>query len=328
MIKEYPLAIIIPAFKSKYLKLALNSLAEQTCKDFHLYIGDDCSPENLMPIISEFNDRLEFTYHRFLNNIGAKDIVKQWNRCVALAGGEKWVWVFSDDDIADPYCVESFYRALESESINSYDVYRFNTTMIDSEGASIVEGAESPAYEDSVTMAYELLMGRRGNSLPDHIFSKEKFDQYGGFVITDYGQGADWANSIKFSSEKGLYTIAGPRVHWRLSGDNISGNAAKNVRHKINGHLQFLTWVKKHFSLLEKKDNEAFAKIINACDYNLERVISYHFRMVSLRNVFGFYKYYQLYNIKENRSFLRVAHLYRKFFFEPIGKKILAKIGK
>ena len=38
------LAIVIPAYKIMYFDQALSSIANQTCKDFTLYIGDDSSP--------------------------------------------------------------------------------------------------------------------------------------------------------------------------------------------------------------------------------------------------------------------------------------------
>ena len=37
------LAIIIPAYKGRFLGEALESLARQSCMDFTVYVGDDCS---------------------------------------------------------------------------------------------------------------------------------------------------------------------------------------------------------------------------------------------------------------------------------------------
>jgi glycosyltransferase involved in cell wall biosynthesis len=321
------LAIVIPAFKAKYLHLALESLANQSCQDFHVYIGDDHSPENLLEVIDGFRERLKLTYHRFSNNIGAKNIVEQWNRCVALTKGEEWVWVFSDDDIADPECVDAFYKMLYSREGQAFDVYRFNTNMIDSNGELIVKGVESPVYEDTFTMAYELLMGRRANSLPDHIFFKEKFDKNGGFIFTNFAQGADWATSIYFSGEKGMCSIPGPRVNWRLSDSNISGNASKNIAPKIKGHLQFLTWVKHYFHFLKKGHVEDFRKILDACDHNLDSVIAKHYKRVSLANFFDIFRYYQLYREwQATTTITRLLKFYKKFYVDLFISKISGKV--
>jgi glycosyltransferase involved in cell wall biosynthesis len=47
------LAIIIPAYKITFLDEALNSIANQTCLDFTVYIGDDASPHNIESIVKK-----------------------------------------------------------------------------------------------------------------------------------------------------------------------------------------------------------------------------------------------------------------------------------
>lgn len=64
------LAIIIPAYKENFLFETLQSLANQTNKDFNVYVGDDCSPYDLQSIVSRFEDRLDIHYVRFSENLG------------------------------------------------------------------------------------------------------------------------------------------------------------------------------------------------------------------------------------------------------------------
>ena len=103
------LAIIIPVYKPDFLEEALECLAAQTCKDFTVYVGDDCSPHPLSEIVMPFKEKMNLHYTRFDSNLGAKDLIGQWERCVALAQDEEWLWLFSDDDQMDNNCVESFY---------------------------------------------------------------------------------------------------------------------------------------------------------------------------------------------------------------------------
>jgi len=60
MAKQNNLAIVIPAYKSTFLAAALDSIAAQTCKDFTLYIGDDCSPNNLGEIVDRYMDKINY----------------------------------------------------------------------------------------------------------------------------------------------------------------------------------------------------------------------------------------------------------------------------
>ena len=68
------LAIVIPAYKGRFLKETLDSIAVQAHKDeFVLYIGDDASPERLDKIVESYQNKVNLVYHRFSENMwGAK----------------------------------------------------------------------------------------------------------------------------------------------------------------------------------------------------------------------------------------------------------------
>ena len=53
--QEIQLAIVIPAYKAKYLPETLDSLVAQTDKRFHVYIGDDKSPEDIETIVKRYD---------------------------------------------------------------------------------------------------------------------------------------------------------------------------------------------------------------------------------------------------------------------------------
>lgn len=68
------LAIVIPAYKGRFLKETLDSIAVQAHKDeFVLYIGDDASPERLDKIVESYQNKVNLVYHRFSENMGGKD---------------------------------------------------------------------------------------------------------------------------------------------------------------------------------------------------------------------------------------------------------------
>lgn len=238
------LAVVIPAYKTKYLDKALASLADQTDKGFTVYVGDDCSKEDISAVCDRFRARLDIVYHRFPDNLGGTDLVGQWNRCCALIAGEEWLWLFSDDDIAEPQCVETFLHTLQ-KTASYYDVYRFDTVTIDRDDAILAVSPESPETEDRYSLAYHLLRGQRGNSMPDHIFRTQRVKDNGGFINFPFAQASDFASSIRFAHPRGLYTMHGPKVRWRFSGDNISSNAATIRERAIFGHLAFIRWIDK-----------------------------------------------------------------------------------
>jgi len=291
------LAVVIPAYKERFFAEALTCLSQQTNQNFTVYVGDDASPQNLCSIAQSFSQKLRLHYHRFPENIGSKNLVHQWKRCVDLTRNERWIWLFSDDDLASPNCVESFYRY---SAAHPADVYRFNTHVIDEFGKQKSGSLRSPDFESSEEMAYHLLYWQRGNSMPDHVFSREVYNRTGGFVYTPYAQGADWATSILFSKDKGMYVVQDGLISWRQSGINISSTASAHRREVMGGHYCFIEWVLAHFSYLRTAPRHgiSFDKIHEAAFYNLHAVIAQHYKGLSpsqytehidfLRRVFGF----------------------------------------
>jgi glycosyltransferase involved in cell wall biosynthesis len=279
------LAVVIPAYKEEYFSKALESFMLQTNNDFTIYVGDDCSPYDLESIVNNYKDKINIVYKKFDNNIGSKNIVSQWKRCVDLSSGEKWIWLFSDDDLVDSNAVENFYSILHKNK-NRFDVYRFNTCVIDKYDNLISKSPTGPDEESSESMAYNLLLGLRGNSMPDHIFSRDVYNRNGGFVMTEYAQAADWATSILFSKEKGICIIPESIMFWRMSGDNISSIAKNKSREMFLGHLQFVAWLFDHFQYLENSRSAiTYAMIKQASLINLRSVVLKHYGKLDNYNV-------------------------------------------
>jgi len=273
----HDLAIVIPAYKIRYLGEALSSLAGQTNQSFQVYVGDDASPSDIKAVCDQYKGVLNLHYHRFETNLGGKDLVQQWERCVSLINAEKWLWLFSDDDTAEPKCVERFYEALKITD-EYYDVYRFNVNVIDKHGALDVKTPLSPESENAMSLALNILLCKRGNSMPEHIFRFTKYKKLQGFVNFPFGQAADWATSINFAYEKGLYTIAGPIVNWRKSDHSLSTLASKYNRSMIWGHIRFIEWINKKFNEAdEKKYNITTLQIRDASLFNLQYIIETHY---------------------------------------------------
>ncbi|UJH92516.1 glycosyltransferase family 2 protein [Antarcticibacterium sp. 1MA-6-2] len=68
------LAIVIPYYKINFFEECLQSLANQTSKNFRVYIGDDASPDDPSGIVSEYNKQLTLKIKRFKENLGGKSL--------------------------------------------------------------------------------------------------------------------------------------------------------------------------------------------------------------------------------------------------------------
>lgn len=231
------LAIIIPAYKRIYLQATLTSLAKQKDKDFAIYIGDDGSEDNLYEIIEPFIPHLDITYIRFEKNVGKYLLPEHWNRCLELIKEEEWIWLFSDDDVADPTCVSRFksFAAKHPECL----VFKFNSIKL--RGEQIVMENTFPAIIDTVNFL-KLKLGYACESYAiEYIFHRSIW-QTNKFPLFPLGWCSDDLFWLKSSLMSDIYTIPGARVYWRYSNYNISGrkNDRQSSWNKLKAGLQFL----------------------------------------------------------------------------------------
>lgn len=227
-----PLAIIIPAYKATFLRETLESIANQSSKDFHLYIGDDCSPYDIKSIVDEFVDRIPLTYHRFESNMGGSDLVAQWERCIALSKYEPYIWLFSDDDTMDPECVKSFFNV--NKSIKDNSLIHFNIRMLDDKkGGNIIKLPKFDNQISSEAFLKQKLSGKIVSYVVEFIFSRKVYESIGGFQNFDLAWGSDFMTWLKMSviSPNGIYTIQNENalVNWRSSAENISPNKSYGI---------------------------------------------------------------------------------------------------
>ena len=242
------LAIIIPAYKASFLPAALDSIAGQTCKDFTLYVGDDCSPESIGSIVEQYKDKIDLVYQRFDSNLGGKDLVAQWERCIAMSQDEPYIWLFSDDDVMDPNCVKELFNQIEKTE-GAYDVYHFNVDIINERGAFERHKQDYPAVLTAYRFYRGKSSGRFSAFVVETVFSRKVYEQYGGFMKYDLAWGRDVATWIVFSDRKGISTVSGARVRWRRSSQNITPDYSRQIaERKLRSELAFLNWAYRYFA--------------------------------------------------------------------------------
>jgi glycosyltransferase involved in cell wall biosynthesis len=238
------LAIVIPAWKGRFFDETLASIAAQTCQAFTVYIGDDCSPDGIEAICQRWAPQINIIYHRFPDNLGARDLPLHIERSIELSS-ESWVWVFGDDDTMDEECVERFYQQVTEGPVPP-DVYHFNTRVIDHEGKVVSCSPAFPATLTAIDYLWKHMTGRLSSYLPDFVFRRDAFDQLGGLPNFPQAWFTDTALWVTLGRDRGISTIAGPRVNWRFSGENISSNHARDRHVKLDAAISYLCWVDEH----------------------------------------------------------------------------------
>ena len=103
--------IAIPAYKRRFLKEAIDSVIAQTYSHFELVIVDDASPDDLFSVVSQYEDD-RIRYYRNEVNIGAVNVVDNWNKCLKYSTGD-YIICMGDDDRLLPCCLEELVTLMD-----------------------------------------------------------------------------------------------------------------------------------------------------------------------------------------------------------------------
>ncbi len=118
---DYLVSIIMPSYNTaKYIKDSINSVIEQTYKNWELIIVDDCSSDNTDEVVKQFNDdRIKY----FKNETNSGAAVSR-NRALKEAKG-KWIAFLDSDDLWHKEKLEKQINFMEKNGyIFTYTDYR------------------------------------------------------------------------------------------------------------------------------------------------------------------------------------------------------------
>ncbi len=244
------LAIIIPYYKISFFEATLQSLANQTDKRFNVYIGDDASPQLPGDLLDKFKNQFKFLYHRFESNLGSKSLVKQWERCMALANDEPWLMILGDDDVLEVNVVATFYENLELIENEQSSVIRFSSQVIDAEGVVVSKIYKHPNKELAVDFLIRKSKGGTRSSLSEYIFKSEKVkkNRFKDFPLAWF---SDVLGVIEFADNI-IYTINEAIVYVRNSGENISSQ--KDSIEKNTAQFMFYYYLLLNYGKQYPKD--------------------------------------------------------------------------
>ncbi|WP_219226479.1 glycosyltransferase family 2 protein [Pedobacter antarcticus] len=239
----HKLAILIPYFKIDYLEETISSLASQTNKDFTLYIGNDLSFDDPLPVIQKYFQPHQYKYYDYKYNLGARNLSLQWARILENVQ-EEWFQILGDDDFVSPNLVEEFYSHIPGKE-SFINVIKFKSQLCD--GKSKIT---KQLYESFSTGIYEVVdlmimkfRGRLNSSLSEHIFKLSKYRDIG-FADYPIGWHTDDMLILQMSNYRSLLFVAEASVTVRIYDGSTSGSENNLLlKQKASRHF-FLDFIK------------------------------------------------------------------------------------
>lgn len=229
------LAIVIPFYKIDFFEETLKSVAQQTNKDFSLYIGNDASKHDPLPIISKYFSEEDYHYFNYEDNLGGKNLALQWERILENVK-EDWFQILGDDDMISANFVEEFHKNLPTVTANNITAIKCSHNIINEQQ----EVLHAISHKENLIAATELFKlkyyGLMPSSLSENIFLKSAYLKYK-FLKIPFAWGADDFAILTFSGLKNVFYITSALVTVRVSQFSISGNNSNQNEKRYGYHL-------------------------------------------------------------------------------------------
>ena len=216
------IAIVIPYYKIDFFEETLQSVAKQTDQRFTLYIGNDASPDNPLPLIKKYLGHVSYFYYDYKENLGGKNLTLQWERILGNVK-EDWVQILGDDDTIAENFVEEFYKLLTEVEAKNIKLIKCGFYWIDEHTTQI----ENNVYKFDEIAPTDLFIkkykGEIRSSLSENIY-KTKLLKEKKFIKLPLAWGTDDLSLITISENKNIKYIPKHLINVRVTGKSISGS--------------------------------------------------------------------------------------------------------
>ncbi|MDR0507867.1 MAG: glycosyltransferase family 2 protein [Dysgonamonadaceae bacterium] len=250
---DYFFSFVLPAYKEKYLKEAIQSILQQSYTHFELVIVNDASPENLDEIVNSFNDS-RIVYHHNEENIGGKNLVKNWNHCLSLSKGD-FLILASDDDVYEKDFLSEINRLIALYP--DINIYKARTKKINKKNKIIEIDPHFSQYSSLIDFMYNRRKGMI-SCVSNYVFNNKVLKKAGGFIDFPAAWHSD-AATVDFMAKNGIAITNQVLFSFRSSEINISNQ--KNIAlaySKLQATILYDRWFDENINLQPQNEDEAF----------------------------------------------------------------------
>ncbi|MHB0856224.1 MAG: glycosyltransferase [Anaerolineae bacterium] len=209
-------SVIVTSYNyARYIRLAIESVLNQTYHDFEVIVVDDGSTDETRSILEGLGDRVTCLFQA---NQGKSAAL---NRGIQAARG-RYVAFLDSDDLWLPDALARRVAVFEADP--QVGVVYSHALVIDAEGRPLPQTIGAPARYPGQTLRSLL----SGNYIPFATFAVRRscLDRVGAAFDPKFGATNDWELYLRLSRVCRFHYIDQPTACWRLHGQNWSGNAA------------------------------------------------------------------------------------------------------
>lgn len=228
-------SIIVPIHRAeKYLHECINSVREQTYKDWELILVDDGSPDGCPNICDEYsdNDSRIRTIHKTMGGVSSAR-----NCGLDNAKGE-WILFVDADDMIVPNALEVL---INMQAKYNADVVCFDASMIDANGKFVKHLKTSePSVSDYLTFTIELFSNKHEYSIWSKLYRRSYIDSHRFINGLRLGEDVLFTTSLVYN-RPGIFATIGDHLYlYRSNEDSYTHKPRKAVKKDAECYQQEL----------------------------------------------------------------------------------------
>ncbi len=302
MQKSNPLVSIAMATYNgaKYIEEQLQSIIHQTYNNLEIVIVDDCSKDNTVEIVEQYQQ--EYPFIRLYVNEQNSGVTKTFEVAIQECSGE-FIAISDQDDIWELNKIEILVN-----EIGEHDAVYSNSLLVDASGQSLNKSFTTIMNMKTYYSGAPFLLS---NSVPGHtILMKQEFVQnilpFPPKMLFDLWIGfcAAGNNGIKFVDK----TLVKYRQH---ETNTIGTRDSKNKKKKESIQTQFEFKLNELKTLATAPIKDERTKLI------LQKMIEHFHQKWSFKRSAFFFKYYDDILVSKKKPTFRKKLFCMKMFFKP-----------
>lgn len=285
---------------AKYIEEQLQSIIHQTYSNLEIVIVDDCSKDNTVEIVEQYQQ--EYPFIRLYVNEQNSGVTKTFEAAIQECSGE-FIAISDQDDIWELNKIEILVN-----EIGEHDAVYSNSLLVDASGQSLNKSFTTIMNMKTYYSGAPFLLS---NSVPGHtILMKQEFVQnvlpFPPKMLFDLWIGfcAAGNNGIKFVDK----TLVKYRQH---ETNTIGTRDSKNKKKKESIQAQFEFKLNELKTLATAPIKDERTKLI------LQKMIGHFHQKWSFKRSAFFFKYYDDILVSKKKATFRKKLFCVKMFFKP-----------
>lgn len=240
-----PVSAIIPTYnRARYLRESLSSVLGQTHPPDQVIVVDDGSKDNTREVVAEFGSRVDYIW----KPNGGKSTAL--NLGLRQATGDL-IWIFDDDDIAEPDFLYRMMRALEENPGCGFAYGDYDCFTTDEGGVKRQIAGALPTVNPDNLFVQVLLGGftsteRRFIYQQHSLVRKSCYDKVGAFDET-LVRSQDFEMLVRLAQRFRAVKVHGVAFHLRLHGGARGSGASQVAADRV-----VEAWLKNDHQLLSR----------------------------------------------------------------------------